>query len=138
MRVLLDTNIILDQILRREPNYTLVKEIFEMIFCKSITGFTTANGLTDIYYIASKKLGKDTTKNALLILIRLLKVISVDSDDCTEGLKLPITDFEDALIVVCANKTKIDYIITNDKDFPIYGCNKSVVIKPEDFLQKVL
>jgi len=37
--------------------------------------------------------------------------------ECAVALSLPITDFEDALVAVCAGKGKADYIITNDKDF---------------------
>ena len=107
MRILLDTNIILDFFLSREPNYKASEKIFELICKEKIQAFTTANSITDIYYISVKKLGEVTTKDAIRNLFNLVSIIDVDGYDCINALDLPFSDFEDALIVVCANKRNI-------------------------------
>ena len=135
MKVFLDTNILLDRMLRRELNIDIVDELFSLICNERIIGFTTTNALTDIFYIASKFLGKDATKYELLDIIDIVSIISVDCDDCMIALNLPITDFEDAIAVVCASKADVEYIITNDNDFPKGKFGQCKVVKPEEFLK---
>ena len=65
MKILLDTNVILDHILSREPNAKNVEKIFDMICKDEIEAAFTANSVTDIYYIVSKRLGNATAREAL-------------------------------------------------------------------------
>jgi len=57
MRLLLDTNIILDIALKRDPFYADYAEVFKKIDNKTIFGFFTATTITDIYHIAKKVKG---------------------------------------------------------------------------------
>jgi len=134
MKILIDTNIILDVFLSREPNMKSAEKIFEMVYNEEIEGFVTANSITDIYYITAKRLGDIPTREALRNLFNLLGIISVDSDDCVDALNLPIPDFEDALVIVCADKIDIDYIITNDQGFLSVDSKLANVITANDFL----
>ena len=72
-----------------------------------------------------KRLGNSATREALRNLFDLLGVITVDGADCIHALDIPITDYEDALVMVCADKAGIDYIITNDTDFAACGFRNS-------------
>ena len=135
MRVFLDTNIILDYILEREPSIKITDEIINLILSGLVQGYTSTNCLTDIFYISSKTMGKKVAKDTLLKIIDMLIVISVDCDDCMIALNLPITDFEDAIAIVCASKADVEYIITNDNGFPKGQFGQCKVIKPEEFLR---
>ena len=135
MRVFLDTNIILDYILEREPSIKITDEIINLILSGLVQGYTSTNCLTDIFYISSKKMGKKAAKDTLFKIIDMLIVISVDCDDCAKALELPITDFEDAIAIVCANKADVEYIITNDNDFPYGKFGQCKIISPEEFLK---
>lgn len=55
MRLLFDTNIILDIALKRDPFYKDSAELLKLIDTEKITGFITATTITDIYYIAKKR-----------------------------------------------------------------------------------
>lgn len=134
MKVLLDTNVILDVFLSREPNIQAAEKIFEMVYNEKIEAYTTASSITDIYYITAKRLGDKPTREALRNLFNLLGIIAVDGGDCTVALDLPISDFEDALVFVCAGKVNIDYIITNDNGFLNVDSELANVISPVDFL----
>jgi len=135
MKILLDTNIILDVFLYREPNIKSVEKIFELIYQNKVTAYTTASSITDIYYITVKRLGDIPTREALRNLFNLIKIITVDGNDCVYALNLPIPDFEDALVSVCANKVDIDYIITNDKRFLSVDTQLAPVIAADNFLE---
>ena len=55
--------------------------------------------------------------------------------DCHKALDFPLDDYEDALLIVCGDKTAIDYIITRDKDFLQKAKPSIPVISPADFLR---
>jgi predicted nucleic acid-binding protein len=117
MRVLVDTNVILDFFLARNPRYESAKRIFEAVTREEIEAFTTASSITDIYYIVVKRLGDSGARNVLRNLFNLVTVIEVDGEDCCAALDLPMTDYEDALVATCAEKVNVDYVVTNDEKF---------------------
>lgn len=55
MRVLLDTNIILDFFLEREPFFYDASRLFEAIADNQLEGFVTASSVTDIFYICKRQ-----------------------------------------------------------------------------------
>ena len=137
MNVLIDTNIILDDILDRVPNAETAKKITQLVTDELIGGYLTANTLTDIFYIVSKNKNEAIARKTIKNLLLIFAVVSVDGDDCQKAIDLPMGDFEDALVVVCAEKANLDYIVTNDQGF-LLGTGFSVpTIKPADFLLKV-
>ena len=117
MKIVVDTNVILDFFLSREPHVANARTLFEMIYQDKIDAFTTASSITDIYYIVAKKLGENAARETVRQLLIMLGIIAVDGNDCAKALDLPIPDFEDALITVCADKEDIDYIVSNDRVF---------------------
>jgi predicted nucleic acid-binding protein len=135
MKVLFDTNIILDVYLNREPFTNDSLKLLKLSENKRISGYVTANTITDIYYILGKTI-KDKQKltAAILQMLTVVSVTDVLSSDITKAFALSIEDYEDALITQCAIRTKAAYIITrNIKDF----ANSPVtVITPQDFLSK--
>ena len=135
MKVLLDTNVLLDIVEKREPHFSDSFRVFMKSATKEIEGIIGAGSVTDIYYITRRNC-RDA-KEALGYINDLLKVvIAVDTKaaDIQEALKLNFADFEDAVIASTAAREKVDCIITrNTGDY-----NKSAVlaISPADFLKK--
>ena len=137
MNVLIDTNIILDDILDRVPNAETAKKISQLVTDGLIGGYLTANTLTDIFYIVSKNKNEAIARKTIKNLLLVFTIVSVDGEDCRKAIDLPMGDFEDALVVVCAEKANLDYIVTNDQGFLTEtGLNVST-IKPSGFLLKV-
>jgi len=134
MKILVDTNVILDFFLSRVPHYKTAKNIFELIYQEKVNAFTTASSFTDLYYIIAKRLGNYKAREILQDLINMLGIIAVDGDDCNHALGLPITDYEDALVVTCAGKQRIDWIISNDQGFLKVDNSLIQVISAADFL----
>ena len=135
IKILVDTNVILDFFLFREPKREAVTELFEQICQERIEAFTTASSITDIYYITAKRLGDSQAREVLYNLLGILGIISVDGADCAKALDLPISDFEDALVVTCAEKADVGYVISSDKDFLCVKTPATRVITAEDFLK---
>jgi predicted nucleic acid-binding protein len=133
MKVLLDTNIVLDAVASREPFRETAEEIFMLVAEEQIDGFITANSITDIYFIARKSLTDAFVRDSLGYLFMVFSIIDVRGVDCEQALDFPMNDYEDALLSVCGGNADIDYIITRDVDFLGYA-DILPVISPDDFL----
>ena len=137
MNALIDTNVILDDILNRTPSADIARKITQMATDDEINGYLTANCLTDIFYVVSKNRDDATARKTIKNLLLVFSVVSVDGDDCQNAIDLPMSDFEDALVVVCAEKANLDYIVTNDQGF-LGVANLSIpAICPSKFLLKI-
>ncbi len=135
MSILIDTNVILDAVAKRPPFNESAEKILFLIAKNKVDASITANTVTDIYYLTRKHLKNiEETKILLLKLFTLFQIIDVTGADCEKALELNMSDYEDALIAICAKRTKMDYIITrNIKDF----ANSPVPpITPDDFIAK--
>jgi len=136
MTVLLDTNIIMDALQERHPFDAAAKEILLRSERGEIKCCFTANAATDIFYVYTKARDLSSARNALNYLFANYSVISVSHEDCINALSLPMDDFEDALVVTCAKREEMEYIVTRDDKFL---CSKSSVplILPEKLLEKL-
>jgi predicted nucleic acid-binding protein len=138
VNILLDTNVVLDAILTREPYHGLAEDIFALASTEKIKGYVTANSITDVYYIVKKRLGDSVARKAILDMINVFAIITVDGRDCRRALDSEIADFEDGVVMVCASKCGLDCIVTRDVEFLRYKNYPVSVLTPEQFLEWVL
>jgi len=136
MNLLIDTNIILDFILQREPYYENASKINILSEKGYIFGYISASAVTDIFYIAKKELkSKDTVIELLKNLLKTIRIASVTENSIHEALDLNWDDFEDSVQYVAGQNISADYIITrNPKDF---ASSQIEVISPEEFLNRI-
>ena len=136
MKLLIDTNIILDAMMNREPWAGQAQEIILAIAEDKAEGCITASSFTDIHYTLRKYLGdKERTKQALLGLLIVVDVLDVTGLDCEKAFELPMPDYEDALLAYCGKRHKVDKIITrNLKHFE--GSPVEAVL-PEEILKSL-
>ena len=137
MNIMIDTNVILDDILNRGSNADTAQKISRLATDNLVKCYITANSITDIFYIVSKSLNEIAARKIIRNLLLSFDVVGVDGEDCRLAIDLPMGDFEDALVVVCAEKAALDYIVTNDKGF-LSDMSLSVpAINPINFLSKI-
>lgn len=136
MRVLVDTNVIIDALTSRKPWNESAEKIFLMAANNTIEMCITASTATDIYYLLRKYLhDSDSAKVIMGKLYSLVGILPVTEDDCVDALASGIHDYEDAVVEKVAARQEMDYIVTrNIKDF-----RNSVVrvIIPEEFVKLV-
>jgi predicted nucleic acid-binding protein len=96
--------------------------------------FFTKSTKTDIFYIISKNLNEDSARITIRNLLLSFEVVSVEGHDCQRAIDSLMRDFEDALVVVCAEKAGLNYIITNDKKFLDEMDLAVPAISPAEFL----
>lgn len=135
IKAVIDTNVILDVALKREPFFKDSSGIFECIDDQSLEGYITASSITDIYYIVCKQRDKLLARTFLLNLIQILEIIGVDRDIVNEALESEMSDFEDAIQAFSAKYNSIDLIITRNKvDFANSGIK---ALEPWEFIQSL-
>ena len=132
-KVLLDTNVVLDFLLKREPNYGYAQTIVTEIANGNVRGYIIASMATDIFYLLQKTNGKIFAINSLTDLLIILDVLTVYRDDVYSVLYSGWDDFEDALQAYVAVRSGMDAIITwNSKD---YQSAKNIkIVFPNDFI----
>ena len=134
MRVLINTNVLLDRILTREPYSQSAGEILDLCAKKVIEGFIAVNSLLDIFYITRRDISERNRRKLLLSLREVLSVVGVEDLKIEEALRYSaFSDLEDCIQYLCAKEIKADYIITrNVKDF---SRSDITVITPDEFLE---
>ena len=133
MKILLDTNVIVDNIAVREPYNKTANAIFNLIIEERIIGYVNTSSITDIYYIIRKTFNDSDSREKIRTLLNLIQAIDVTKADCIAALDSPMADFEDALVAVCADKENLDFIVTRDEDF----LKLPKAISPSEFLKKI-
>ena len=118
MKLLIDTNVLLDVFLCREHFVADAKKLFIMKQFKDAELWIAAQSYTDLYYVGAKAHGSDRMQKILKEVFPLLNVCSIDGADISYALDEQWQDFEDCLIWRAAKKIKADYIVTrNVADF---------------------
>ena len=135
MKLLIDTNIVLDILLKREPFYQDAVKVMNMAQYNDVREYISASAVTDIYYIAYRQI-KDRTL-VLELIKRLLMVVSVaavSEREIRNALKTGWKDFEDAVQYSVAFLNEMDGLITrNPKDYEEADIN---IWSPEQVLKE--
>ena len=134
MKILVDTNVIIDALTSREPWNESAEKIFIMAANNIVDMYITASSATDIYYLVRKHLhNAETARQVMGKLYSLVGILEVKEEDCVDALVSPITDYEDAVVEQVARRSSVECIVTrNKKDYEL-GLAK--VFLPDDFIQ---
>jgi predicted nucleic acid-binding protein len=134
MNVLVDTNVILDVLLRRTDFYALSYEIFKLSEKNEINGFISASAITDIFYIVHR----DDKQNGDIYqtmsdLTGVFAIAPVTQAIISSALALHWKDFEDAVQYQTAVENGFDYIVT--RNIADYETVNIPCLEPAQFLE---
>ncbi len=117
-KIYIDTDIILDLLLQREPFFTYSVELFKRIESNEFEAFVSALIIWNIYYLVEKYASKKKAHQKVNELRTLLKIIPVDAKIIDLSLQSDFKDFEDSIQYFAAKSKNINTIITrNKKDY---------------------
>jgi predicted nucleic acid-binding protein len=138
-KVFLDTDVILDFVLRREPFFRPAARLFQSGMERKIILMASAGALKDVLYFARKPAGAERAGNerrgreTIRILLQVVEVCPLDRLLWDEVLASPVKDTEDALQLACAGRNHADFLVTrNVRDY--VGAVFPQVIQPEILL----
>lgn len=133
MKILIDTNIILDHLLDRAPFNKAATHIFSETERGQLDAFIGGTTVTTIHYLVTKALGSKTARMALEQLLRLFEVAPITRTVLASALLLKFPDFEDAVLHEAAMHVGAQAIVTRDtKGFqqasiPVYSSDDFVI-----------
>lgn len=132
MRLLLDTNVLLDVLAAREPFCRAAARIWSLAEHDQVDAFVSAISFNNVYYIVRKAGGRVKADEALRTLRDLFTPIPFDARLINQSMDASMDDFEDAVQFHSASRENVDYLVTRDPDgFPTTGVP---VLSPEEFL----
>ena len=118
MKLFLDANVLLDVLAQREPWVHDSAALLSLVDTGQVQGFVAAHTITTLHYLLSKHLSRKKASTALVDLVDLVTIATVDASVIQKGLSLGWHDFEDAVQAVCALEIEADYFVTrNPQDF---------------------
>jgi len=119
MKILIDTNVALDVLLKRYPFFQDSFVIFQLTDSGIVNGTLAAVSMTNIFYLLRKaKKNYNEAYDLVDELATVFTIATVNESTITHALKLRWNDFEDAVQYIAAKENNIDYIITrNESDF---------------------
>jgi len=115
-RVLLDTNVVLDVLLRREPWLADAIAIWQAVDDGQLAAFITATTLTDIFYVARRLTDLARARQSVQICLDAFEITAVDRAALERAQHLSGLDFEDNVQIACAEASALDAIVTRDMD----------------------
>lgn len=117
-KLLVDTNVILDVVLKRKPWLRDSAQVLDAITKGRAVGFVAAHAVTTVYYISGQANGRIAANLAVSDLLQICAVVPLGSADFQRALALELRDFEDAVQVAAATAAGADYIVSrNEADF---------------------
>jgi predicted nucleic acid-binding protein len=131
LRALIDTNVILDLLLRREPWVTDAQPLVDAQDVGRVTVYLPTSALTDIFYISRRLVGIDHAFEAVDRCLEDFVIVPVDRALAEAARRLPGNDFEDNVQIACAQAAGLDLIITRDtRDVAGFRHSPIPAIKP--------
>jgi predicted nucleic acid-binding protein len=130
--ILIDINVFLDVLQKREPFYNASAELLAEVETGQIDGFIAAHNVTTLFYLIQKGNSPAHARATVTNLLQFIKILQIDQNTIEQALNLNFRDFEDAVQMISAVQQKVDCLITrNVKD---YQPALLPVMQPVDFL----
>lgn len=133
MKVLIDLNVMLDFLERRDPFFEHAASVMDTVLYGKADGVLPAHGITTIHYFLTRGAEKHRSAEVMRWLLDTFEVASCGKDLLREALSLPMLDYEDAVTALAAQRTGCSHVVTrNIRDF--VGSPLPAVL-PQDFLR---
>lgn len=135
MQALLDTNVVLDLLLKRAPFEVEALAIWNANRAGQFKGYVSAVTPITVFYVARKSHGADYARNLVREVLKSFLICSLEADILSVAYQLPLTDYEDAAQLASALAYGLDAIVTRD---PADFAGASIpVLSPADFLSQL-
>ncbi len=114
MKILVDTNVVMDELLDRQPHFAGSSTVWAASESRTAEGVLAAYTVTTIHYLIRRVHGAARAGQAVGAILRVFSVAPVDDGIVREASGLSSPDFEDAVTAVAALRAGCDIIVTRD------------------------
>ncbi|WP_227368893.1 PIN domain-containing protein [Halomonas sp. M20] len=130
--ILLDTNVVLDVIQRREPHYKASSAVMDRIIRRKTAGALSAHAITTVHFIIARHQNRNVAAQAVQWLLKHFTVAAVGKPELLRAQALGWSDFEDAVVAAAAESSDCSTILSrNVRDF---AGSPILVVTPEEYL----
>ena len=141
MRVLIDTNVIVDVLQSREPWYKDGQAVFLAAANNVITGCITAKQAADIHFFARKQfVGQENVdekaRQILSGIFTIFEVLDSLAEDSLDAIGVNNEDYEDAMLIRTASRSGMDCIVTRNKEH--FSVGSVPVYTPDEIVARFL
>jgi predicted nucleic acid-binding protein len=134
VKVLIDTNIVLDIALNRKPFVETAALLWRLAEQKEISACLSNTSITDIYYIIRKHAGQEKARCFIADILDTFSLADIDKEGFREALGLDMDDFEDAVQYVICTRNGCEVLATRNKtDFG----NRPNVLDPAELIERI-
>ena len=134
MKILVDTNIILDVLLKREPHNKAAQVIMTKCADREIMGYLAAHSIPNIFYVLRKEYSQEERRKFIRNLCEIFWISDLNAEKIISAIdNEQFLDFEDCLQEECAVSETVDYIVT--RNLADYKQSRVKVIEPDGFLK---
>ena len=117
MKIMIDLNVILDVVQKRQPHYQTSAQILDFAL-KNQCGSLSSHGLTTCFYLVKKYASQKAAEELIDWLLQNFTIVPANKETFLLARCLNFKDFEDAVVSACAEESHCRYIVTrNSKDF---------------------
>lgn len=135
MKVLIDTNVVLDVLCGREEFLEASSKVWKYCEVNKLIGVISALSVPNIVYILRKELDPDKTKEIIDRLLLIFDVVELTEEDLRKAAEMKTADYEDAVQMCCAERINADFIVTrNIRDFV---SSPVPAVKPSELLDRI-
>jgi predicted nucleic acid-binding protein len=118
LKVLFDTNVILDVLLQRQPYDIAATKLMAAAETSQITGYLGATTVTTLFYLYAKTSSRGDARRAVDKLLQIFSITPINHNVLQAALKRDFKDYEDAVLHEAGLRVGVDCIVTrNAKDF---------------------
>lgn len=133
MVLLIDSNVLLDVLLKRNPFFIDSLQVLNLIFQGKARGILAAHTVTNVWYILRKDFDTESRRELILSLMEFFDVVALDKVKLIQGCyRHDFSDFEDCLQEECAYSAKVDYIVTRNKED--FSSSRVPVVSPKELV----
>ena len=134
MRLLIDGNILLDVLQKREPHYEESANVWRMCETDLAEGCVSALTFANLVYVMRKELNEEKIREVHQKMSLIFNFEDLNASDISTAVDMKWDDFEDAVQAATAKRIHADYIITrNVKDF---SKGEVMALTPTEFLAR--
>lgn len=135
MRLLIDANILLDVLQKREPHFSDSSMIWKLCETGSAEGYVSSLTIANLIYVMRKELAPKKIEEILWQMKLIFQLTDLSVSDITKAAEMKWDDFEDAVQSAIAERIHADYIITrNVRDFKE---SRVVAFTPTEYLARI-
>lgn len=131
-RIFLDTNVILDYLLEREPFYYDALKLWAACEEGTVEGFVSALTVNNVHYIAHRLKSETTAMIAVRGILSVFNVVPLDKELMKLAADFHDRDYEDDIQLQSAIRSGCTHLFTRD---PTHFHTKALaIVPPSSFL----